>query len=39
MESMTSFTPSLFRTEVKSVGPLSLILAASRRITSSEAPT
>jgi hypothetical protein len=39
INSATPSTPSLFLTEVKSVGPLSRILSASRFITSREAPT
>ena len=37
--SLTSCTPSLFRTAVNSVGPRSRIFAASLRITSNDAPT
>lgn len=39
ISSATPSTPSLFLTEVKSVGPWSRILSASRFMTSSDAPT
>lgn len=37
--SITASTPSLLRTEVKRVGPVPRMAAASRRMTSREAPT